>query len=88
MLVMFINLSGFFFRPNILKLQKLGITLTHSGIMLMLIGSGLTSIFSTEGNMIIDEGKKSNFFDYYYVKVLISFSFHILDHYYLCNIHF
>ena len=71
MLVMFINLSGFFFRPNILKLQKIGITITHAGIMLMLIGSGLTSLFSIEGSMIIDEGKKSNFFDNYYVKEFV-----------------
>ena len=71
MLVMFINLSGFFFRPNILKLQKIGITITHAGIMLMLIGSGLTSLFSIEGSMIIDEGEKSNFFDNYYVKEFV-----------------
>ncbi len=71
MLVMFINLSGFFFRPNILKLQKIGITITHAGIMLMLVGSGLTSLFSIEGSMIIDEGKKSNFFDNYYVKEFV-----------------
>jgi len=71
MLVMFINLSGFFFRPNILKLQKIGITITHAGIMLMLIGSGLTSLFSIEGSMIIDEGKKTNFFDNYYVKEFV-----------------
>ena len=71
MLVMFINLSGFFFRPDILKLQKIGITITHTGIMLMLIGSGLTSLFSIEGSMIIDEGKKSNFFDNYYVKEFV-----------------
>ena len=36
--------------------------------MLLLLGSGLTSVFSTEGTMIIDEGKKSNFFENYYVK--------------------
>jgi len=71
MLAIFINLSGFFFRPNILKLQKIGITITHAGIMLMLIGSGLTSIFSIEGSMIIDEGKKSNFFENYYVKEFV-----------------
>ena len=71
MLAMFINLSGFFFRPNIFKLQKIGVTITHMGIMLMLIGSGLTSLFSVEGTMIIDEGKKSNFFENYYVKEFV-----------------
>ena len=68
MLVMFVNLSGFFFRPKIFTLSKLGVTITHIGIMLLLLGSGLTSVFSTEGTMIIDEGKKSNFFENYYVK--------------------
>jgi len=73
MLVMFINLSGFFFRFNIywLKLKKLGITITHLGIMLMFIGAGLTSIFSIEGSMVIDEGEKSNFFENYYVKEFV-----------------
>jgi len=71
MLAMFINLSGFFFRPHIFKIKKLGITITHAGIMLMLIGSGLTSIFSVEGSMIIDEGKRSNFFENYYVKEFV-----------------
>ena len=71
MLIMFINLSGFFFRPNIFNLNKIGITITHAGIMLMLIGSGLTSLFSIEGNMIINEGEKSNFFDNYYVKEFV-----------------
>ena len=60
---------GFFlFRPKIFTLSKLGVTITHIGIMLLLLGSGLTSVFSTEGTMIIDEGKKSNFFENYYVK--------------------
>ncbi len=71
MLAMFINLSGFFFRSNIFKLNKVGITITHAGIMLMLIGSGLTSIFSIEGSMIINEGAKSNFFENYYVKEFV-----------------
>ena len=68
MVAIFINLSCYFLRPNILSIKKIGITITHSGVMLLLIGSGLTSIFSIEGNMIIDEGKKSNYYDNYYIK--------------------
>ena len=45
MLVMFINLSCYFFRPNIFNKNKLGITITHSGVILMLLGGGLTSYF-------------------------------------------
>ena len=68
MLVIFINLSCYFFRPGILALKKLGITITHSGVILLLVGSGLTAIFSIEGNMVIEENDKSNFFENYYLK--------------------
>ena len=70
MSIIFINLSCYFLRSGIWKLKKLGITITHSGVILLLIGSALTAIFSIEGNMVIDEGKKSNFFDNYYIKEL------------------
>lgn len=68
MLVMFINLSCYFFRPNIFNKNKLGITITHSGVILMLLGGGLTSYFSSEGSVVIDEGNKSNFYENYYNK--------------------
>ena len=71
MLAIFVNLSCYFFRPNIWTFNKLGITITHCGVMLLLIGSGLTSIFSIEGNMIIEEGQSSNYFDNYYQKELV-----------------
>ena len=68
MLAIFINLICYFFRPGIWSLKKLGITITHSGVILILVGSFLTAIFSIEGNMIIDEGGKSNYFENYYLK--------------------
>ena len=68
MLIMFINLSCYFFRPNIFSKNKLGITITHSGVILMLLGGGLTAYFSTEGSVVIDEGNKSNFYENYYNK--------------------
>ena len=71
MLFMTINLSSYFFRYGIWKIKKIGITITHSGVLLLLLGSGLTSIFSIEGSMIIDEGKRSNFFENYYNKELV-----------------
>ena len=71
MLCMTINLSAYFFRYNIFKMQKIGITITHSGMLLLLLGSGLTSIFSVEGSMIIDEGNRSNFFENYYKKEFV-----------------
>ena len=71
MLFMFINLSCYFIRPGIWSIQKIGITITHSGVMLLLFGSGLTSLFSLEGSMIIDEGKRSNYFENYYMKEFV-----------------
>jgi len=68
MLVLFLNLSCYFFRPNIFSKGKIGITITHSGVIMMLLGGGLTSLFSVEGNIVIDEGSESNFFESYYLK--------------------
>ena len=66
MLIIFINLSCYFFRPNIFQTKKLGITITHSGVILMLVGGALTSFFSHEGSVVIDEGKVSNYYENYY----------------------
>ena len=68
MLLMTINLSCYFFKPNIWTIKKIGITITHSGVMLLLFGSGLTALFSLEGNMIIKEGERSNYFENFYIK--------------------
>ena len=83
MLLMFINLSCYFIRPGIWSIQKIGITITHSGVMLLLFGSGLTSLFSLVGSMIIDEGQRSNYFENYYMKefVIIDKSNQELDEY-------
>ncbi|SVC98162.1 uncharacterized protein METZ01_LOCUS351016, partial [marine metagenome] len=71
MLIIFINLSCYFFRPNIFQTKKLGITITHSGVILMLVGGALTSFFSHEGSVVIDEGKISNYYENYYNKELV-----------------
>ena len=68
MLIMFLNLSCYFFRPNIFKKNKLGITITHSGVILMLLGGALTSFFSHEGSVVIGEGETANFYENYYMK--------------------
>ena len=71
MLVMFINLSCYFFRPNIFSNKKIGITTTHFGVILMLVGGALTSFFSHGGSVVIDEGKISNYYENYYNKELV-----------------
>ena len=49
----------------------LGITITHFGVILMLVGGALTSFFSHEGSVIIDEGKISNYYENYYNKEFV-----------------
>ena len=71
MFIMFLNLSCYFFRPHIFSQNKIGITITHSGVILMLIGGVLTSLFSTEGSLVIEEGGESNFFENYHLKEFI-----------------
>jgi hypothetical protein len=71
MLVMFINLTASFLDTNLWKWRKAGILITHFGALLLLVGGGLTAIFSVEGNMIINEGGKSNYFENSYRKELV-----------------
>jgi len=68
MSIMIINLSCYFLKPNIFKKSKIGITIVHSGVVLLLLGGALTAIFSSEGSMVIDEGKQSNFIENFYLK--------------------
>jgi len=66
MVIMTINLLFFFFNKSIWKLNKLGIVILHIGGILLLAGGGLTAIYSTEGNMVIDEGAFSDFVEDYH----------------------
>ena len=61
LLVMFINLFSFTLKPSFWSLKKIGIIIIHCGVLLLLIGGGVTAWFSSEGMMSIDEGKSSNF---------------------------
>ena len=73
-LLMFIisfNLLFYFFRPNIFKLSKLGVTITHSGALLLMLGGGITAYYSQEGRMAISEGEISDYFEDYYIKELV-----------------
>ena len=79
MLVMFINLSCYFVRPNILSSKKIGITTTHFGVILMLVGGGLTSFFSHEGSVVVNEGEKADFYENYYNKEFVIINTSELD---------
>ena len=81
MLIMTINLSCYFLRTEIWKMKKIGITITHLGVMLMLVGSGITYLSSYEGYIDILEGDKSSKIkDYYNNEIHISFKTDSLYH--------
>lgn len=65
-----LTLKTLFYTKNIKK--NMGSFVTHIGIILLLIGGFLTALFSTEGYMLIPEGKKSNIIsDYHDVELAI-----------------
>ena len=68
MSILSINLFSFFLKPNIWKKNKLGVLIVHSGALILLLGSGITSISSKEGNMIIIENEKSDYMHSFYYK--------------------
>jgi hypothetical protein len=61
MLIMFLNMTSLLFRHTLWQMKKVGIIIVHLGALLLLIGGGITAWFSFEGNMVLDEGSKSNF---------------------------
>ena len=70
LIIILINLSFFFFQKSIWKIPKLGIVILHMGGILLLVGGGLTAMFSSEGNMVIDEGAQSNYVeDYHFMEL-------------------
>ena len=72
MIIMLINLSCLFLKKSIWKINKLGIIILHMGGILLFIGGGLTAMFSSEGNMVINEGSNSNYIeDYHYMELAI-----------------
>ena len=71
MFIISFNLLFYFFRPNIFKLSKLGITITHMGAFLLLFGGGITAYYSQEGRMAIREGQINNYIEDYYSKELV-----------------
>ncbi|MDP7036325.1 MAG: cytochrome c biogenesis protein ResB [Candidatus Marinimicrobia bacterium] len=67
MVIMLVNLTFMvLFKHNLWKIKKIGVLIVHIGALLLLIGGGLTAIFSSEGNMVIEEGAQSNHVDDYH----------------------
>jgi hypothetical protein len=64
--LMTINLATSLFKKNLWKLKKSGVIILHLGGLLLLLGGGVTASFSSEGNMVIDEGSTIDFVDDYH----------------------
>ena len=68
--LMLINLISMMFKQNLWKMKKLGVIVVHLGGIMLLVGAGLTAMFSSEGSMVIEEGSKSNTVDDYHITEL------------------
>jgi len=78
MVVLFINLFVFLLKPHHWRFNKLGVLIVHIGALILLIGAGITSVFSKESNMVIIENERSNYMHSFYYK---EFSVLNLDEY-------
>ena len=61
------------FATNWRARNQAGVTIVHLGALLLLVGGGLTAAFSSEGNMVIREGRSSAVIhDYYDLELALS----------------
>lgn len=60
-LLLILNLIVTYSQRYRLNFQKFGLLLIHAGLILLLLGEGLTGLFAVEGHMSIDEGQSSNY---------------------------
>lgn len=60
-LLLLINLIAAHFSRLVLTYKKAGIWLIHLGLIIMIIGGGLTAFFAQESQMIIKEGESKTF---------------------------
>lgn len=59
--LLLVNLLVAHYQRFNLSKQKIGLFLIHAGLILLLVGEGITGLFAQEGNMSIDEGSSSNY---------------------------
>lgn len=68
--LMLVNLISMMFKQNLWKIKKIGVIIVHLGGVMLLVGAGMTAVFSSEGSMVIEEGSKSNTVDDYNITEL------------------
>jgi len=66
LIIMTVNLASSLFKKNLWKMKKVGVIILHIGGLLLLVGGGVTAQFSSEGNMVINEGENVDFVDDYH----------------------
>jgi hypothetical protein len=66
-----INLVSFFCIKLKWSRKNSGIVLIHTGLLLLLIGSGLTGILSVESQLTIEEGQTKNYSEDFFKKELV-----------------
>jgi hypothetical protein len=67
MTVMFVNLFCKLVFKSPLRWNRFGTLVTHSGMLLLLLGGFFTAYFSKEGRMVIPEGQTSSYFDDFHI---------------------
>ena len=66
LILMTLNLSSSLFRKTLWKIKKIGVIILHVGGLLLLLGGGVTAMYSSEGNMVIEEGGRVDYTDDYH----------------------
>ncbi|MBL0350162.1 MAG: cytochrome c biogenesis protein ResB [Elusimicrobia bacterium] len=60
-----VNLAAAHFERFVWSKKRIGISVIHGGLFLLLLGQGLTQMFSVESQMAIDEGTTRNYSEDY-----------------------
>ena len=63
--LLFLNLLASFFVGFQLRWRRVGLLLSHLGLMLLFVGEFVTAVYAEEGHMSIDEGGSSSYVESY-----------------------
>lgn len=66
MTIVFVNLACKLIFNSPIRFNRIGTLVTHSGMLLLLLGGFFTAYFSNEGSMPIPEGQNSNYYQDYH----------------------
>lgn len=61
--LLFINLTAAFIVRFTWSRKRIGVIISHAGVILLLVGEFVTGMAADEGNMTIEEGKSANFIE-------------------------